>query len=433
MPLLSLGSKPVHIPLADRLRPTEFNAVYGQEHLIFNGSMIENMINSGHISSLILWGPPGCGKTTIARILAEKVGYHFQSISAVTSGTSEIRNIFSKAEERKRLGFGTVLLIDEIHHFNRTQQDIFLPHIENGTIVLVGATTENPSFELNSALLSRCKVLILNRLDHFALQKIADRAEQLCSKSLPLTEEAKSLLFDLADGDGRYLLNMCEILFDLNTTNTLSSPELLAIIQKKRPLYDKSRDGHYNLISALHKSLRGSDCDASLYWLSRMLEGGDNPLYIIRRLVRCAIEDIGLADPNALTQALAAKEAYELLGSPEGELGIAQATIYLATAPKSNAVYTAFKNANSDAKRYSSLMPPKHILNAPTKMMKDHGYSDGYTYDHNTKEGFSGQSYFPESMERNKYYKPIERGFEREIQSRLLYWEQLRQKAKSSK
>jgi putative ATPase len=422
------NQKPSTEPLAEKIRPKDFADVFGQEHLLAPGNQIAAMLNSGHIPNLILWGPPGSGKTTIAKIIAEKSGYHFEVISAVINGTAELKEIFRKAEQRRLQGGGTLLLVDEIHHFNRSQQDIFLPHLEKGTIILVGATTENPSFELNGALLSRCKVLVVNRLEAETLHKIMERAENLSNKQLPLTDEAKNTLCDMADGDGRYLLNMCEELFSrVDPHKKLSPEELVRFLQKRAPIYDKTRDSHYNLISALHKSLRGSDTDASLYWLSRMLEGGENPLYILRRLVRCAVEDIGLADPNALTQVLSAKDAYEFLGSPEGELAITQAVIYLATAPKSNAGYLAHKEARRDAKKYGSYMPPKHILNTSTHLMKEQDYGKGYIYDHDTEEGFSGQSYFPDEMERKSYYNPLERGFEREIKKRLSYWQKLRE------
>lgn len=418
-------------PLADRIRPTEFKDIFGQEHLLASKSQLSSMMDAKTISNIILWGPPGTGKTTIARIIAEKSGGYLESVSAVVSGTAVFKKIFIEAEKRKAKGSHTILLVDEIHHLNRSQQDIFLPHLENGTIILIGATTENPSFELNSALLSRCKVLVLNRLSEEALKKIVYRLEKLSDKQLPLTQEARLMLLEIADGDGRYLLNMCEELFNINESTLLSPSDLGTFLQKRMPLYDKSGDGHYNLISALHKSLRGSDSDASLYWLSRMLEAGEDPLYIVRRLVRFATEDIGLADPNALVQAIAAKDAFEFLGSPEGELAIAQAVLYLSTAPKSNAGYTAFKKAKQDSKKYSSLMPPKHILNAPTQMMKKQGYGSGYIYDHETSEGFSGQSYFPDDISRKTYYEPVERGFEREIKKRLEYWKKLRQKSNS--
>lgn len=415
-------------PLAEILRPHELLDVYGQEHLLAAGSLIESMLNAKYLTNLILWGPPGSGKTTIARILAEKSGYHFESISAVVSGTSHFRELFEKASVRKEQGIETLLLVDEIHHLNRSQQDIFLPHLENGTITLIGATTENPSFELNGALLSRCKTLVVNRLTTKALEMIIARAEEVVGKTLPLTREAKEILCQMSDGDGRYLLNMCEELFRLEHVKELSVEELLTFVQKRAPLYDKSQDGHYNLISALHKSLRGSDCNASLYWASRMLDAGENPLYLLRRLVRFAVEDIGLADPNALTQAIAAKDAYEFLGSPEGDLAITQLILYLANAPKSNAAYIAHKAALKEAKQSGSLMPPKYILNSPTTMMKEQGYGEGYIYDHDTLEGFSGQNYFPEGMKRKVFYNPLDRGFEREIKKRIEYWDNLRNK-----
>ena len=415
-------------PLADKLRPTSLDEVYGQEHILDSDSLFLKLDKNSYALSMILWGPPGCGKTTIARLLTKKIEGILYTLSAVISGAAEFKDVFKKASENKKCGINTILLVDEIHHLNRSQQDIFLPYIENGTIILIGATTENPSFELNSALLSRCKVVVVNRLDTNALLHILKRAERLLDKPLPIREEARTTLCDMADGDARFLLNICEELFDLKHTSPLTSSELLSLMQKRTPIYDKGRDQHYNLISALHKSLRGSDCDASLYWLVRMLTAGENPLYIIRRLVRCAVEDIGLADPAALQQALAANQAYELLGSPEGELAIAQAVIYLATAPKSNAVYKAYKNSVSDAKNYGSLMPPFHILNASSELMKEQGYAEGYVYDHDTKEGFSGQNYFPDKFKRRIYYKPVERGFEREINKRLQYWATLRRK-----
>lgn len=414
------------VPLAERLRPATFEALYGQEHLLEEQGAISRMLASHTLVSLILWGPPGCGKTTLARILAATSGMHFEALSAVISGTAELRTIFANAEMRHKQGQGTLLLVDEIHRFNRTQQDVFLPYIENGTIILVGATTENPSFELNPALLSRCKVLVLHPLDEEGLQKILLQAERFYQKTLPLTAEARAALCGMADGDGRYLLSMCEELFALPIEKLLDVQELGGLLSKRVPLYDKSRDSHYNLISALHKSLRGSDVDAALYWLARMLEGGEDPFYILRRMVRFAVEDIGLADPQAVVQALAAKDSYEFLGSPEGELAIAQAVIFLATAPKSNAGYVGYKASRKSAKHHGSLSPPKHILNAPTRMMKEQGYGKGYAYDHDTAAGFSGQNYFPEAMERENYYQPVERGFEREIKKRLEYWAKLR-------
>jgi putative ATPase len=417
-------------PLADRMRPTCFDEVLGQQHLLGEGTLFSNALNADVFPSVIFWGPPGCGKTTIARLIAECSDAIFVSLSSVFHATADLRKVFSRAEIDKQAGKRTLLLVDEIHRFNRSQQDLFLPYIENGTITLVGATTENPSFELNPAVLSRCKVLILKRLDTIALNAMLKAAEHFTEKTLQLDEEARSTLCALVDGDGRYLLNMCEELFRLQLEVPLDADGLLKLVQKRVPIYDKSRDGHYNLISALHKSLRGSDVNAALYWLARMLDGGDEPLYILRRLVRFASEDIGMADPQALTQVIAAKESYEFLGSPEGDLAIAQAVVYLATAPKSNAMYIGFKASMKDAKTLGSLTPPMHILNAPTQLMKDSGYGAGYTYDHDSEVGFSGKNYFPEGMKRTDYYCPVERGFEREIKKRLQYWEKLREKKK---
>jgi putative ATPase len=419
----------LRIPLAEKLRPEAMDTVVGQAHIVGSDGAVTRMLDAGAVSSLILWGPPGCGKTTIARLVAARSNYHALQLSAVTSGTAELKSLFKEAEERRAQGINTLMIIDEIHRFNRTQQDVFLPVLEDGTISLIGATTENPSFALNSALLSRCKVLVLHRLDKESLEQIVTRAEELTGKTLPLTLEAREALYAMADGDGRYLLSMCEELFTAQPASPLETSQLVTLLQKRMPLYDKSQDSHYNLISALHKSLRGSDVDAALYWLARMLDGGEEPLYILRRLVRFASEDIGLADPTALLQALAAKESYEFLGSPEGDLAIAQAVIYLATAPKSNSAYVAYKAALREAKASGSHNPPKHILNAPTKLMKEQEYGKYYIYDHDTKEGFSGQNYFPESMGRKKYYHPVERGFEREIQKRLEYWHKLRSRA----
>ncbi|HEY4163096.1 MAG TPA: replication-associated recombination protein A [Dongiaceae bacterium] len=415
-------------PLADRLRPRRLEEIVGQEHLIAPDAPIGRMLRTGQISSMILWGPPGCGKTTLARLLAEHVSVHFEPLSAVFSGVADLRKVFEAARERRRMGEGTLLFVDEIHRFNRAQQDGFLPYVEDGTVVLVGATTENPSFELNGALLSRSQVFVLNRLDDAAMDNLLRRAEQTMKLTLPLDADARAALRAMADGDGRYLLNMAEELFRLPPEQMLDPAGLAKAVQKRAPLYDKAQEGHYNLISALHKSLRGSDTDAALYWFSRMLAGGEDPLYIVRRLVRFAVEDIGIADPNALVQALAAWDSYERLGSPEGELAIAQCVIYLGTAPKSNAAYKAFNAANAAARETGSLMPPKHILNAPTKLMKQLGYSKGYEYDHDTAEGFSGQNYFPEEMPRRRFYRPQERGFEREIIKRLEYWDRLRAK-----
>lgn len=413
-------------PLADRMRPTSFDDVLGQEHLLAEGSLFANAIKTKNFPSIIFWGNAGCGKTTMARLIAKYSDGIFVQLSAISHATADLRKVFERAEIDKEAGKRTILLVDEIHRFNRSQQDLFLPYIENGTITLIGATTENPSFELNSALLSRCKVLILNRLDMETLKKLTYKAEEFTGKKLPLDEEARLTLCAIADGDARYLLNMVEELLEI--TKSINSEELLRLIQKRMPVYDKSRDGHYNLISALHKSLRGSDADAALYWLARMIDGGEDPLYILRRLVRFASEDIGLADPNALVQTIAAKEAFEFIGAPEGYVNIAQAATYLATSPKSVGVYRALGSAMADAKKNGSLSPPKHILNAPTKLMKEAGYSAGYIYDPDSKDGFSGQNYFPEEMPRKKYYNPAPAGFEREIIKRLDYWEKLRVK-----
>jgi putative ATPase len=421
-------------PLADRLRPKTMDEVVGQDHLIGPAGPIGRMLAQKRLASMILWGPPGSGKTTIARLLAQATDFHFEALSAVFSGVADLRRVFEQATKRREAGKGTLLFIDEIHRFNRAQQDGFLPYVENGTVILVGATTENPSFELNGALLSRCQVLVLNRLDDAALENLLQRAEKLDGRKLPLDADARAAMRAMADGDGRYVLNLAEELFALPPgTKPLDTAQLAAAIQKRAPLYDKAQEGHYNLISALHKSLRGSDTDAALYWLARMIVGGEDPLYIARRLVRFASEDVGLADPDALRQALAAWDTYERLGSPEGELALAQCVIYLGTAPKSNAAYVAINEAMRAARDTGSLMPPKHILNAPTKLMDQLGYGKGYVYDHDTEAGFSGQNYFPEEMARREFYRPGERGFEREVVKRLDYWKKLRQRFESGK
>ena len=413
-------------PLADRLRPRTLGEVVGQDHLVGADGPIGRMVDAGRLSSIILWGPPGSGKTTIARLLAEHTDLHFEPLSAVFSGVADLRKVFDAARKRREAGRGTLLFVDEIHRFNRLQQDGFLPSVEDGTVILVGATTENPSFELTPPLLSRCQVLVLERLDDEALEVLAKRAEQADGRDLPLDGSGRAALHAMADGDGRYLLNMIEALSDLPPKPLLDRVALLQAVQQRLPLYDKHQDGHFNLISALHKALRGSDTDAALYWFARMMAGGEDPRYIARRLVRFAVEDVGLADPDALPHAIAAWEAYERLGSPEGELALVQCIIYLGSAPKSNAAYRAEGAAQRAARETGSLMPPKHILNAPTRLMKDLGYGDGYVYDHSTDEGFSGQDYFPEGMERRRFYEPGDRGFEREIAKRLAYWNKLR-------
>ena len=421
-------------PLADRLRPTALEQVVGQDHLIGAKGLLGRMIESGRLSSMILWGPPGCGKTTIARLLADQIKFEFCPLSAVFSGVNDLRKLFGTARVRRADGRGTLLFVDEIHRFNRGQQDAFLPYVEDGTVTLVGATTENPSFQLIPALLSRCHVLVLHRLDDSALDQLLQSCANLVARELPLTDGALKSLKAMADGDGRFLLNLVEILLEMPGDVVVDSAALRDILQKRAPLYDKAQDIHYNLISALHKSLRGSDVDAALYWLARMLAGGEEPLFIVRRLARFASEDIGLADPQALVQALTAKEAYEFIGSPEGELALAQCVIFLATAPKSNSSYRAFNSASAAARETGSLMPPKHILNAPTGLMKDLGYGEGYAYDHNRKHAFSGQNYFPDGMDREVFYKPSSRGYEQEIEIRLQHWNTLRaQKGQTSK
>jgi putative ATPase len=413
-------------PLADRIRPRSLDEVVGQDHLTGPEGAIGRMVAAGKLASMILWGPPGTGKTSIARLLADAVGMRFVNISAVFSGVADLKKVFAEARTAARAGQQTLLFVDEIHRFNRAQQDGFLPYVEDGTVTLVGATTENPSFELNAALLSRCQVLILRRLDHDALEELVQRAERLEGRDLPLTPEAREALIASADGDGRFVLNQVETLFSVEIERPLSPAELSDLLHRRVPVYDKDREGHYNLISALHKSLRGSDPQAALYYLARMLVAGEEPLYVLRRLTRAAVEDIGMADPNALLQCLAAKEMYDFLGSPEGEIGIVQACLYLATAPKSNATYIAQKKAWTSAKETGSLMPPMHILNAPTRLMKNVGYGKGYAYDHDADEAFSGQDYWPEGMDGETLYEPSDRGFEAKIRERLAYWDERR-------
>jgi len=414
-------------PLADRLRPRRLEEVVGQDHLTGPEGAIGRMVAAGRLSSMILWGPPGTGKTTIARLLADAVGLRFAAISAVFSGVADLKKVFAEAREHARMGTRTLLFVDEIHRFNRAQQDGFLPYVEDGTVILVGATTENPSFELNAALLSRAQVLILNRLDATALGKLVERAEAAEGRPLPLDSAARAALIASADGDGRFLLNQVETLFSIDIAEPLDPAGLAALLHQRVAVYDKDREGHYNLISALHKSLRGSDPQAALYYLARMLVAGEEPLYVLRRLVRFASEDVGLADPQALVQCLAAKDAYDFLGSPEGELAIVQACLYLATAPKSSAAYVAQKKAWSTAKQTGSLMPPKTILNAPTRLMKDIGYGKGYAYDHDAEDAFSGDDYWPEEMDAERFYSPSPRGFEAKIAERLAYWDRLRE------
>jgi putative ATPase len=414
-------------PLADRLRPTKLDEVAGQDHLVGADGILTRLIASGSLGSLIFWGPPGTGKTTIARLLAHETTLHFEPISAIFSGVADLKKVFDAARGRRMSGQGTLLFVDEIHRFNRSQQDAFLPVMEDGTITLIGATTENPSFELNAALLSRARVLTFRSLDEAAIERLLTRAEEVEGKPLPLDADARTALLAMADGDGRASLTLAEEIWRSAKPGEIFDTATLAeVVQRRAPIYDKSEDGHYNLISALHKSVRGSDPDAALYYLARMLDAGENPLFLGRRLVRMAVEDIGMADPQALVVANAAKDAYDFLGSPEGELALAHATVYLATAPKSNAVYTAWKSALRAAKEGGSLMPPKTILNAPTKLMGAEGYGKGYRYDHDEPDAFSGQNYFPEKIGRRQFYEPVERGFERDIKKRLEYWAKLR-------
>ncbi|MFL5162197.1 MAG: replication-associated recombination protein A [Microvirga sp.] len=414
-------------PLADRMRPTKLSEVVGQDHLVGTDGILSRLIASKTLGSLIFWGPPGTGKTTVARRLAHETDLHFEQISAIFSGVADLKKVFEAARQRRSIGKGTLLFVDEIHRFNRAQLDAFLPVMEDGTITLVGATTENPSFELNAALLSRARVLLFKSLDEPAIGQILARAEEVTGKSLPLDEEARASLVRMADGDGRAVLTLAEEVWrSAKPGEVFDAEQLQEIIQRRAPIYDKGQEGHYNLISALHKTIRGSDPDAALYYLARMLDAGEDRLFIARRLVRAAVEDIGMADPQALVIANAAKDAFDFLGSPEGELALAQAAVYLATAPKSNALYTAYKAATRVAKEHGSLMPPKTILNAPTKLMKQIGYGESYRYDHDEPDAFSGQDYWPEKLGRREFYDPVDRGFEREIKKRLDWWERLR-------
>lgn len=424
----TLFSSQIKRPLADRLRPTNLKEVVGQNHIVGDDAPLGRMIKSKKITSFVMWGPPGCGKTTIARLIAEYTNLYFEQISAVFSGVADLKRVFAYAQERRaNQGQGTLLFVDEIHRFNRSQQDGFLPYVEDGTIILVGATTENPSFELNAALLSRCQVFVLNRLNTDDFEELLQRAERETGRKLPVDDDARQFMKETADGDGRYILNLAESVWSYAQKDEIFDKDsIIKIIRSRAPIYDKGRDGHYNLISAVHKSLRGSDVDAALYWVARMLEAGEDPKYLLRRMTRFAVEDISLADPNAVTQALSCWQTYERLGSPEGDLAIMQLAAYLATAPKSVGVYKAMSAARALARKTGSLMPPKNILNAPTKLMKQLGYSKGYEYDPETEDGFSGANYFPDGMSRVKLYYPVDRGFEREVKKRVEYFDKLR-------